>query len=89
MRSALVKIDTTRLNLRLWLSTGRSLGEWELRQWLEQAGFKWSSGSWYRAEGDPDLLRPDEVLERQTLETSDGITFIEREIPETPGPHAS
>lgn len=70
------------------MSLGRPFTDWEVRQWLEGAGYRWASGSWYTCHGNPDSLLPDEVLARQTRETTDGITFIDPEIPHSSGPHA-
>ena len=79
MRCALIKIDLTRLTHRLRASEGRWLNERELREWLGTAGFVWSSGSWFVCSQADVGLRGDEIIERQTRETSDGITYIERE----------
>jgi len=80
----MVKIDEKRLGLRLWLSQGRLPGEWDIRSWLEQAGFQWSVGTWFVANKGADPLRPDEILEHQVLETTDGITFINRDQRQPP-----
>lgn len=88
MRCAWIKIDLDRLSLRLRATSGRSFNDWELHRWLTESGFHWVGGPWYTCPGDPGALRPDEVLEKQTRETIDGVTFVERDVPRPPGPSA-
>jgi hypothetical protein len=87
MRCAWVKIDLDRLSLRLRVSLGRPLSEWDVRLWLQGAGFTWASGSWYTSQGSLSALQPDEILARQNRETSDGVTFIDRDSSDPSGPH--
>jgi hypothetical protein len=88
MRCALIKIDLIRLTHRLRAAQGQWLSEWDLRQWLEGAGCSWSSGSWFVCHEDKQMIRDDEILERQTRETSDGVTFIENAPVRNPIPPA-
>lgn len=85
MRCAWVKIDVDRLSLRVRATTGQSINDWGLHQWLHDAGFHWVGGQWYTCPGELDVLRPDEILEKQMRETIDGVTFVERDVPRPPG----
>lgn len=87
MRRAWVKIDLDRLTLRLRVSLGKPLSEWEVHQWLERAGFNWMSGAWFTSIEGTAPLMPDEIVARQIRETTDGITFIEPETTDPSGPH--
>lgn len=82
MRCAWIKIDLDRLSLRLRATSGRSFNDGDLHQWLTESGFRWVGGLWYTCPGEPGgALRPDEILEKQTRETIDGVTFVERDVP--------
>lgn len=81
MRCAWVKIDVDRLSLRLRATTGRSFNDVDLHGWLRDAGFMEAGGQWYTCPADADALMPDEILERQTRETIDGVTFVDRDVP--------
>ena len=78
MRCALVRIDRMKLALRLFRSLGHWPDEPELRQWLNDNGLIWIGGSWFSSNDIVTVLRPDEILESATTETSEGITFIDR-----------
>ena len=88
MRCAWIKIDLDRLSLRLRATSGRAITDRDLHQWLRDAGFHWVGGHWYTCPGNPDALRPDEIIEKQMRETIDGVTFVERDVPPTSGPSA-
>jgi hypothetical protein len=89
MRCAWVKIDLDRLSLRLRVSLGRPFSEWDVRLWLQSAGFTRATGAWYTCQGTLSALQPDEILARQNRETNDGVTFIDRDTPDPSGPHVS
>lgn len=88
MRHAWVKIDVDRLSMRLRVTSGRTISDWDLHRWLLDAGFGWAGGHWYTFPGDPPALLPEEILEKQMRETIDGVTFVDRDVPERPGPRA-
>jgi len=73
--SVCVSIDLERLRHRLSREQSRTLTESEVHAWLNRAGFQLRD-SWYCDSGDTSALRPDEILERSTLRTSDGVTFV-------------
>jgi hypothetical protein len=81
MRCAWVKIDTSRLTLRLWQLHGRWFSDVDLRAWLKDRGYNWRNGSWYTCDGPVNHLEADEVLETQTRVTEDGVTYVTRERP--------
>lgn len=87
MRCALVKIDLDRLGLRLRVSLGRPFNEWDVRLWLQGAGFTWATGAWYTCQGSLSALQSDEILARQNRETHNGVTFIDRDGSDPSGPH--
>jgi hypothetical protein len=87
MRCAWIKINVDRLSLRLRATSGRAFSDWQLHQWLQDAGFQWVGGHWFTCPSEgAGVLLADEVLDKQTRETIDGVTFVERDVRRPPGP---
>lgn len=80
MRRTWVRIDFTRLAMRLWQSQGRWLNELEIRQWLEDGGYSYATGMWYAFAGGQHRLEPDEIIELVNHETHEHVMFVERQI---------
>jgi len=79
MRCAWVKINISRLTLRLWKLQGKWASDADLRAWLKERGFTWRNGNWYTSPIPVQHLEPDEIIETQTRVTEDGITFVTRD----------
>ena len=67
-----------KLALRLLPALGHWPDETELRQWLKDNGLAWVGGAWFASHDGVSALRPDEIVESATAETSDGVTFVDR-----------
>ena len=88
MRCAWVQVDMNRLAMRLWQAHGQWPTDWDLRRWMKDGGCEWHMANWFICcEGALGHLEAGEIIEVQTHETTDGITFITRERrPPPPSP---
>ena len=71
-----VKISMARLTGRLSRESGRVVELDEAIHWLACAGFRRDGDDWYSGREPTKLLRAGEIVERRTLHTDDGITFV-------------
>lgn len=77
MRRTCVKVDFRKLAWRLWQSHGQWFTDYDLRQWMQDAGCLPDGGTWYACTST-DHLNADEIVEVITRETVDEVTYVSR-----------